>query len=318
MIQAVQAQTRSDGAGLKFMLSFGDTRAEGLIKSDKGALAPPRCGWHQVMMLHCFFDDSGTHADSKVAVWGGVVGTTESVLKLNALWKARLAEPVEGRGPIRKFGLADLRARRGEFANYREADVDRARYLFRECVLQAGIYPFSFAVDCDAYDRVMTAEMPAAYRCNAAGMAFGGCADTAIQLLDAWRRVRRTPNQIVAVFDQGQRGDHLDSLLGEARSRADAAQLQVTYTFAKVGDVPALQAADMVATESYWRALGVLAGREDEMSPHYRALVEQRLSRFFIAEEVHWRQLRQEFEAMPTPAGRLQWGMAQVNANTSP
>lgn len=244
-------------------------------------------------MLHCYFDDSGTHDGSRLAVWGGLAGATGHFLELDAAWRRLLAEPLPGKAPLKKFALADCRAGEGEFANYKPAERDRIRYLFRQVILDSGMHPFSFAVDAKAWDDIVTGEMRDAYKCGASGVAFSGCADLAIKLTGKMP----ISSQMACVFDKGQRRPEMLDLLKDAETRAANASVSVTFTFAPVADVSGLQAADTIATEHYWYGLNVLAGKEEERSPHLMSLITRVKTRAYILQRPEILSLRREFRS---------------------
>lgn len=244
-------------------------------------------------MLHCYFDDSGTHADSRLAVWAGLAGATGHFFQLDQRWRELLAEPLPGKPRLEKFSLSDCRWGEGEFRHYKPAERDRVRYLFRQAILDSGMHPFSFAVDVAAWDKLVTGKMREAYACGADGVAFSGCADLAIKLTEKMP----LKSQMACVFDKGQRKPELISLLDDAEQRAEAQDLSVTYTFARVVDVTGLQAADTIATEHYWHGLNVLDGKEDELSPHLTSLITRVKTRAYILERPQILRLRREFRA---------------------
>jgi len=75
-------------------------------------------------MLEFYFDDSGTHNGSRIAVWGGVVGYKQYMQELEEAWKARLQCPCDGKPPIKAFHSSHLAASDGEFKGYNQAERD--------------------------------------------------------------------------------------------------------------------------------------------------------------------------------------------------
>ena len=250
-------------------------------------------------MLHCYFDDSGTHAGSRLAVWGGLAGASGHFFELDAAWRKLLLNPLPGKPSIKKFSLYDCRWGEGEFAAYKPAERDRVRYLFRQAILDSGMHPFAFSVDVKAWDEIVTGDMRAAYACGAAGVAFSGCADIAIRLTAKMP----TKSQMACVFDKGQRKPETLSLLEDAEQRAAAASVPITFTFAAVMDVTGLQAADTIATEHYWYGLNVLDGREQERSAHLMSLITRRRTRGYILQRPQILGLRREFRALQKAGG---------------
>jgi hypothetical protein len=249
----------------------------------------------QMLMLHCYFDDSGTHGASRLAVWAGVAGASGHFFDLDKRWKTLLAEPLPGKASISKFGLADCRGGHNEFFGYSQGERDRVRHLFRQAIIKSGMHPISFAVDKRAWSSLVTGEMLKSYACGAAGVAFSGCANFALQLAS-----KMPQSRMACVFDRGQRNSETLSLINDAEIRAEQQGVSVTYTFAKVGDVTGLQAADMVATEHYWYGLECLdapTGQEPIIPVHLKNLVTNVKTRAFMLQRPEILQLRREFRA---------------------
>ena len=246
-------------------------------------------------MLHCYFDDSGTHKSSRLAVWAGVTGASGHFMKLDKQWRELLAEPLPGKPALTKFGLADCRGGHGEFTGYSQGERDRVRYLFRQTIIQSGMYPFSFAVDRKAWDALVTGAMIKEYACGASGVAFSGCADVALLLA-----AKIPQSRLACVFDKGQRNAETLSLIDDAESRAERQGVSITYAFAKVAEVTGLQAADMIATEHYWYGLECLdaaSGQEPIFPPHLKNLVTNVKTRAFMLQRPEILKLRREFRA---------------------
>jgi hypothetical protein len=242
------------------------------------------------IMLHCFFDDSGTHAQSELAVWGGVVGATGHVAKLDAAWQSLLSEPLPGKAPIRKFGVGDCRWAEGDFQLYSPPERDWTRNRFRSTILDSGMKPFAFGVDRRAWDRIVTGDMREAYATGASGVAFSGCADIAVRLA-----AYMPGSHMLCVFDQGQRSAENESLLVDASARAKAHGVGVTFTFAAVKDVVGLQAADTIATEHYWYGCDRQKDPEAPLPPHLRHLVTSVKTRAFFLDKPQIMKLRASY-----------------------
>ena len=250
-------------------------------------------------MLHCFFDDSGTHAQSDFAVWGGVVGATGHFLKLERAWRRLLAEPLPGKAPITNFGVGHCRWGEGDFARYSPAERDLVRNLFRSTILESGMAPVCFGVDRKAWDQIVTGKMRNEYATGASGVALSACADIAIRLASGMPE-----SQMVCVFDQGQRNSEAESLLDDARQRVDAAGLRVQFTFAAVGDVVGLQAADTIATEHYWYGRELKTDPNAPLPPHLKHLVSTVKTRAYFLERPQILKLRKNYRSFAQRRGQ--------------
>ena len=98
-------------------------------------------------MLAAYFDDAGTHDNSRVVVWGGFLGTCEQWDKFDRTWRAKLASPLPGKPKLTKFGLADYSGHHGEFVGYSIAESDLLQNECRELVVQSGVVGVSYAID---------------------------------------------------------------------------------------------------------------------------------------------------------------------------
>src|SRR4051794_36222543 len=93
-----------------------------------------------------YFDDSGTHGSSEVVVWGGLMGTESQWLKFELKWKAKLAEPLPGKPPLKRFHMAECDAGDGEFIGYNRGELDAVTHDFRQIILDAGVYGYAAGV----------------------------------------------------------------------------------------------------------------------------------------------------------------------------
>ncbi len=224
-------------------------------------------------MLHCYFDDSGTHGDAPVAVWGGIAGATGYFIKLDHAWRKLLAEPLPGKPPIKAFSLADCFWSVGEFQDYKPAERDAVRFLFRQAIIDSGMKPFCYGIDVKAWQSLAIGKINSDYDVSAAAMAFAGCAEAARKISVMMNKM----SPMACVFDKGQRKPELDFLISKADEAAVLEGVSVTYTYAAVADVTGLQAADTIATEHYWYGKALLDGdgKKDQISPHLLSFVQK-------------------------------------------
>ena len=113
-------------------------------------------GYDGVLMavIAAYFDDSGTHSESDVAVASCYVGIVDQWKKLEGDWQdARNAEGFS------VFGMADILGGNGEFRNWPEEKRGRLiRRLITMMQLRSRI-GFSFAVVKSDYDSIMTDQL---------------------------------------------------------------------------------------------------------------------------------------------------------------
>lgn len=219
-------------------------------------------------MIECYFDDSGTHEGSRAVVWAGVVGRPEEFERLDRSWRALLAEPLPDKRPLRQFHLSHCVNAYGEFVDYRPAERDRLRNLFRVAIAESGVTPISYAVDVEAWDRRVTGLLRrllgAAENC-----AFGQCLKTALEISDV------TGEPISIYLDQGREGVPLNTMIEGAKLFAPSAAERATFSFASCVEHSGLQAADTVAYETYRFNLQWLDDPATKPSPQLQHLLDR-------------------------------------------
>ena len=125
-------------------------------------------------MLEGYFDDSGTHNDSKVVVWGGLIGRAEEFEKLDQNWRAQLLAPIPSKPPLEKFSLAQCVNAWDEFESYTPAERDLVRRNFRDLIIDVDIAPLAHIVMVEDY-YAATSPVDREYLGEAQNFAFSGC-----------------------------------------------------------------------------------------------------------------------------------------------
>jgi hypothetical protein len=243
-----------------------------------------------IAMLSAYFDDSGTHGDSKFVVWAGVIGTDAEFDVLDAAWSAKLDKPFPGKPPLSKFSVGDCRWADGEFRDYKPAERDALRYEMREIIQNSGVRPVAYTVPVGTYNKIIRGRVRRAYG-PPDGIAFAACADQAFRVAEA----NKLP--LTCTFDKGQRRPWLNFLLEDADRRATDRGVKIGYAFGAVADHCGLQAADTIATEHYWYALeaGPVAGPLATMDPHFVSLIKMTKPTGYVFLEHDMVNLRDEF-----------------------
>lgn len=235
----------------------------------------PSGGSGLILALGAFFDDSGTHANSKLVCWGGFIGTAQQWKSLDVAWRAKLDNPGSNRGatrpPLKKFALADCRARTGEFQDYSEPECDALRYDFRKIISDAGVIGVSFSIDRIAYDRLVVSEKAKREMGEAEGVCFAHCFRGARDLA---KQFYPDEKHLATFFDRvAHRGrlDMLASWVDQALALYGQEPKVGSVSFEKVEDWTPLQAADIIATENYWSAQRFLVDRDDPGDAHWQS-----------------------------------------------
>ena len=227
-----------------------------------------------MLMLECYFDDSGTHKGAKVVVWGGVIGTAEQFAKLDQEWKALLAEPLRGKPALTRFHLSYCRAQYGEFLGYSDPESDKVQFKFREVILNSKVMPVAFGVDAQAWDDLVTGELRDQLG-GAEKLAFGSCAKAALEIAADDER------EMAIYFDQGHMNEACRAMIDGAETLIPEGARRATPSFPSNLACPGLQAADVVANYFYRFATDWIADHATEPEPHFLHLVKN-------LEQRHW------------------------------
>ena len=215
-------------------------------------------------MLEGYFDDSGTHGDARVVVWGGFVGTIDQWAGLDARWRQKLKEPLPGKPRLEKFGLADCRWGVGDFEIYSAPERDLVQAEFRQIIIDASVIGLAYAVDRQAYENLLTNEARIFFG-DSEMMCFGECFNGAIECA---RANFPDHSEMALHFDRGRHSKKLSTIIEIVDDNYRGIPAIKSVGFDKVVDCTPLQAADILATENYWDALAFLT--DGERRAHFR------------------------------------------------
>jgi hypothetical protein len=219
-------------------------------------------------MLQVYLDDSGTHASSPVVVVAGAIGHAASWAELESKWRAKLAEPLPGKPPIKAFHLSELLGHYGDFKDYRPAEVDALRHDFRQIILESNLHQIVTAISRPDWDNLVVGP----YRNELGGaeeMCFTGIVLKSVEFL----RQLNAPNLAISyVYDLGRQTPEFQRLFQLARDPSYRPEI-ASVTWGRVEQMPALQAADFIANENFraaqeWMKDGTVT------SPHFKRLLE--------------------------------------------
>lgn len=225
-------------------------------------------------MLTAYFDDSGTHRDSKIVLYGGLIGHDEKHWRVfDAAWKAKLADPLPqvNKPPLRRFHMTDCMANVGEFSDYSEPERDAVIHDFRQIILNSGLYGYACAVHLPDWDQVVGSRSldglkdPEFY-----------CMSSVIQ----WSTSQYIlgPEKVALVFDDIQEkrevNERLFAMYHEARNMNVGREVLTGISFLPSIKFVGLQGADMVAWETYNHAREWLQDRSKPTRPHLTPLAE--------------------------------------------
>lgn len=229
-------------------------------------------------MLAAYFDDAGTHRDSGAVVLAGVMATEAQWATFTARWQALLANPLPGKSPLEMFHLSNCRACVGEFRGYSRAESDAITRDFRQIMIESGLVSTASAVDRVAWDDLVTERVRDVLG-DALQAAFVNCMDRAFAFA-----ANHPQTQTFSVhFDQGIRTPKLVSIAEHYTLHAGGKPWLRVVDFRSVGETPPLQAADMIATETYWHALDwIKDGANASARAHFQRWIERELGEGLI------------------------------------
>ncbi|HET7083146.1 MAG TPA: DUF3800 domain-containing protein [Rhizomicrobium sp.] len=248
------------------------------------------------VMFQGYFDDSGTHDGSRIAVWGGLIGPSENFDQLDRRWRALLARPLEGKPPLKKFSLAKCINGEGEFSSYNQADRDLVRRRFREAIIETDVAALAYIVYAEDWEQILTAR-DKEYMGKAQNICFKS-------LLQDMTKYAVGENEHVGLyFDAGQQGLDAKAILYAWGSTHPEFNEKVSVTFSAVASLTGLQAADIVAGEAYRHGLHLKDPKKHPTSAHFEDFTARQNTLFAILDGdairkmmVKWRiKMRSEF-----------------------
>jgi hypothetical protein len=186
-----------------------------------------------MLMLAAYFDDSGTHNDSKVVVWGGFLGTAAQWSDFDKAWRAKLASPLPGKARLKKFSLADCNGSHGEFSGYSRAESDLVQNEFREIIVQAGVVGLAYAVDRTEWDDLVQGSARD-FLGEAEVGSFSGCFNGVVA---AAERLFPEDLMLSVHFDRGRKSPKLDAIIDKATRNYRGAPALVNLSFNRVVDL---------------------------------------------------------------------------------
>jgi hypothetical protein len=225
-------------------------------------------------MLTAYFDDSGTHRDSKIVLYGGLIGLDEKHWRtFDFAWKAKLADPLPraNKPPLRKFHMTDCMARDGEFFGYSEPERDAVIHDFRQIILDSGLYGYVCAVHLPDWDHIVGSRSV-----NGLNDPDFYCMSRVIQ----WSTSPDIlgPQKLALVFDdiRGKRAinERLLAMYQEARNLNARREVISSISFRPSEKCVGLQGADLVAWETYNQARNWLQDNSTPTRQHLTPLAE--------------------------------------------
>jgi len=207
-------------------------------------------------MLTCYFDDSGTHAQSDIVLVASIFGTEARMDCLDRNWKRHLDRPLDGqRPPLKRFHAFDCNNSVGEFLGWTRTETDYFWHQLQTEIIESGIAGYGVAVSRKDYDEMVTGDIRAVM-----GDPEGMCINQNFVRAIGWIQANTFDTALSFVFD-----DRPSSIRRYAGTVYDAFQRWVQpppevtgYGFRNSVGVRPLQVADMIAWELYQHANDLL------------------------------------------------------------
>lgn len=209
------------------------------------------------------FDDSGTHAESTIAVAASLIASVEQWREFNRNWGE--AEKQEGFGA---FHMADFAAGERQFKGSEWGDSKKERVLKRLCnIVSTRIrLGWSTAVTKKDYDEII---VDPAFRGWCGDFHYSFCVRQCAGSIGLWRRQQENPSSLKYIFDQMSRGKGeimrtMDWAIENSRieSRSTGFKPLTGYSFESKADIWPLQAADIFAWTSFQQMQKLISHRQ--------------------------------------------------------
>jgi hypothetical protein len=211
-------------------------------------------GW--LVMIPAYFDDSGTHEESKIVLVAGIFGTEARMDGLDRNWQMHLERPLCGtKPPLKRFHMADCQASRREFVGWSRTETDYFCHQLRTVIIESGVSAYGVACARKDWDNLVVGDVRAFL-----GTAEGFCIRSCFVQTVAWAQRNTFDPKMTFIFDNRPSPVKRDAgVVFDAFQRETQEPALVGIAFLSSYDIRPLQAADMVAWEFYQHSNDVLS-----------------------------------------------------------
>ena len=207
-------------------------------------------------MLRAYFDDSGTHRNSKIVVVAGIMGTNSELLSLEGLWREQLERPLDGlKSPVSEFRSYDCFESIGNFSGWKRKETDFFRHQLREVIIRSHVSAYGCAHFKDDWNRIIHDELRDLLG-SAEGSAVRNCFVRSLR----WAEVNCYDQDMEFIFDNSNDLERKRDIhaVYDAFRRHNTQKHLSGIAFRDSHIVPALQAADLFAWEFNRNARSIL------------------------------------------------------------
>jgi hypothetical protein len=198
-------------------------------------------------MISAYFDDSGTHDESKVVLVAGIFGTEARMENLDRNWKQHLAAPLDGRKEaIKRFHAYDCDQSTGEFTRWTRTETDYFRHQLRTVIIESEVAAYGLACSRRDYDKIIKGNIR-----SVLGTPEGFCINQCFVRSLAWVQRNTFDPQMKYVFDNRPAGvqRYAGTVYDAFAQWVDPPPRLAGYSFLSSFKIRPLQAADLVAWE---------------------------------------------------------------------
>lgn len=200
------------------------------------------CRNREIIVLKAFLDDSGTHDRSDVIVMGGIIAPEEAWVALEPKWQAELT-----RLGIEKMHMSHCERRWGEFKDFERPERDAMIAVFSDLICETGGRMLASAVSRKIWDGVTAQTKLGEVFAEPIDFLFNTCMRRALESRPV---SSANPEEVVVTFDTREQSLHFWEDLAASYEKKWPNRL-VGYSFGQMAKVLPLQAADMIAYESF-------------------------------------------------------------------
>jgi hypothetical protein len=158
-----------------------------------------------IAMLTAYFDDSGTHAKSKIVMVAGISGTEGRLAGLEHNWRKHLERPLEGtKRRLKRFHMVDCQGGRGEYEGWSRPEIDHFCYQLQTEIIDSGVVAYGIACSRSDWDDLVTGDIRAIF-----GDAEGMCIRNNFVRILGWAQSNTFDPEMKFVFDNRPANDIL-------------------------------------------------------------------------------------------------------------
>ena len=210
-------------------------------------------------MYSLYFDDSGTHLKSSIAVAAAWVAPVTQWKKFSKEITAILEEE-----EFPFFHMAEFAGRHGHFKGWKDEKWYRVGNAIRDLIRKRAVKGFGVAVKKSDYDELVTGYLKTFTGEHHYTWAVANC----FGLVEVWRKNEQIRDPITYFFDQMKQGtkeqEEINQLFAKAGAGENAAKYGINspHAFGDKKIVKPLQAADALAWSCLQAGLNAMRGNE--------------------------------------------------------